>query len=50
MKFVKRDIILLAGTLLLIFGLMAFPSPMTPAYAISIGIAIFFVVKARILD
>jgi len=46
MKFVKRDIILLAGTLLFIFGLMAFPPPMTPAYAIAIGIAIFFGIKA----
>jgi len=46
MKFVKRDIILLAGTLLFIFGLMAFPPPMTPAYAIAIGIVIFFLVKA----
>jgi len=46
MKFIKRDIILLAGTLLFIFGLMAFPPPMTPAYAIAIGIAIFFGIKA----
>ncbi len=50
MKFVKRDIILLAGTLLFIFGLMAFPPPMIPAYAIAIGIAIFFVVKAFTLS
>jgi hypothetical protein len=42
MKFVKRDLILLAGSFLIVLGLTPF---MAPVYAVIISIGIFFGIK-----
>jgi len=43
--FVKRDVVLLAATILIVFGVTALPS-MTLLHGMGIGIAIFFGIKA----
>jgi hypothetical protein len=45
LHFVKRDIVLLAATIMIVFGVAALPS-MTLLHGIGIGIAIFFGIKA----
>lgn len=43
MKFVRRDAILVAGTILLILGMSPF---IAPIFAIGIGACIFFAIKS----
>jgi len=43
--FVRRDVVLLAATILIVFGVTALPS-MTLFHGIGIGIVIFFGIKA----
>ena len=43
MKFIKRDLILLAGSFLVVLGLTPF---MAPVYAIIIATGLFFAIKA----
>ncbi len=45
MQFVKRDFLLVAATIMIVFGVAALPS-MSLMHGIGIGIALFFGIKA----
>ena len=45
MRFIKRDVVLLAATIMIVFGVAALPS-MSLMHGIGLGIAIFFGIKA----
>lgn len=45
MRFIKRDSLLLAATIMIVFGVTALPS-MTLLHGIGIGVALFFGIKS----